>query len=252
MVLKARRDPRATADFFALLRCPLQGLPMKAKPIVLGAIFFYLLTPSLAAAEELTLPIDIGFGPAFHLFSGALEQEQTFHYGLRLSGAAVIDQATIKQYKNKIPKKYRGYIAKSKELRISKWYIPDTLFFSPKTQDTGIYGLVLRPLSLGIPLLYEPFRFSIGLGLDLAYAYIDADNYGTTHFFRPGLDLRVELEIPMSESFLISGGWTSQLYIPQKLGNSPFTWDFGEGDEIWHVGQIFAMLHFRFPYSVSF
>lgn len=204
---------------------------------------------------KLTVPVDVGVGPAFHMVTGPIGDDQLFHYGLKLEVRAIIDNATIRKHKNKIPKKYRKTALKIRELRVSpSIFIPDTLFISPKVDNVGMYGVVFRPLSLGLPLLHKPVRLHLGLGPLLTYAYIDDDRpeaRGDTHFLRIGADLRADLEIPFSKSFLISIGWASQFYIPQELGAGVF--DVGDLDNsIWHIGQAYVMLHFRFPYTTSF
>ncbi|MHB8878654.1 MAG: hypothetical protein ACYC8T_33560, partial [Myxococcaceae bacterium] len=92
------------------------------------------------------------------------------------------------------------------------------------------------------------------VGLLLTYAFIYSDFVAaipTTHFVRPGLDFKIEAELMASKSFLVSLGWASQVYIPQKLG------EFGINerpleDSIFHVGQAFLKLHFRMPYEATF
>lgn len=195
------------------------------------------------------IPVDIGVGPAFHWITGPIQDDQAPHYGLKLSVAAILDQQTIQANKGRIPKEYRGLAGNVSEARVSpSIFIPDTLYISPKTDKVGLYGINWRPLALTLPLIRKP-RLAIGLGLDLSYIFIDGEDagLGTTHFLRIGLDLRGELEIPLSDSFLISAGWQSMFFPPQELGGEIFAW--GELDEsIWHLGQAFVMLHFRFPY----
>ena len=50
-----------------------------------------------------------------------------------------------------------------------------------------------------------------------------------------------------AKKFGVSFGWASAFYVPQQLGT------LGLGpldDSVWHVGQAFLKLHFRFPYQV--
>ena len=103
---------------------------------------------------------------------------------------------------------------------------------------------------------------TLGAGLMLTYAYINTSYgpevlpnerktpEGITHFLRPGLDLKAELTIPITRSFLISGGWSSAFYPPQKVGEGIGSFGGTEG-AIWHVGRAFAMIHIRFPYTVN-
>ena len=49
-------------------------------------------------------------------------------------------------------------------------------------------------------------------------------------------------------TFLVSLGWASQLYVPQRLGS----FGFGPLDQsVFHVGQAFLKLHLRFPYRLQ-
>jgi hypothetical protein len=202
------------------------------------------------AKKPLSVPVDIGIGPAVHFITGAIQDDGP-QYGLKLSVQAIIDQAMIKANIRRVPKKYRSMARGLKEVRISPSpFIPDTLFLSPKLENTGMWGVNFRPISIGLPLLRVP-RLHIGIGLDLTYSYIYSDlpTIGTTHFLRPGLDATADLEIPFSKSFLISVGWASMFYPPQRLGGPIF--ELGDTDEsVWHIGQAYLKLHFRFPYRL--
>lgn len=199
-----------------------------------------------------TVPVDLGIGPAVHMVTGPIQDDQQLHYGVKISLAAIISQEIIKSQKHRIPKKYRGMATRMKEVRYTPTiFIPDTLFISPKTERTGMYGVNFQPVAINLPLVRSP-RLAIGAGLDLTYIYIDSDEpaLGTTHFLRPGLDLTADLEIPLSKSFLISVGWASIFYPPQEVGGEIF--ELGKlDDSIWHIGQAYLQLHFRFPYTVN-
>lgn len=211
--------------------------------------------------QEVTVPIDIGVGPAFHMFTGLLQDDETFHTGARISLAAIIDQETIRRFDHKIPKKYRGLARKVEEVRIRPWpvpLIPDTIYVSPSGAQTQMYGANWRPIGFDFSLIRRPFRLSVGLGIDITYNYINSefrdpevqseDVDDTTHFFRPGADLRAEIYIPFGQWVGISGGWTSFFYPPQRVGGPVF--ELGDADEsIWHVGQAFGMIHIRIPYT---
>lgn len=197
------------------------------------------------------VPVDIAVGPAALLVSGPVADDQTPHWGLKLSVKAIVDQALIQRYKSKIPRKYRGLASRVQEARISpSIFIPDTLIISPKLERTGLYGVTWRPIGITVPLIRRPFRFDISPGLILTYAYMHSDVLANTHFFRPGLDAKAELEIPFSESFLVSLGWTSQFHVPQVIGGGFLELEPLD-ESIWHVGQAFVMLHFRIPYRVQ-
>jgi hypothetical protein len=103
---------------------------------------------------------------------------------------------------------------------------------------------------LGLALSDAP-RLDVSAGLLLSYAYITSTTLPSpTHFLRPGLELKAELEFPIQQDFRISIGWASSLYPPQEVGGDVFK--MGDPDvSIWHIGQAFVLLHFRFPYETE-
>ncbi len=199
--------------------------------------------------QMVTVPINVGLGPAFHYVTGPVQRDQEVHYGVKISLAAIIDQALIQKNKHKIPKKYRKMASRIDQIRLRPGpvvLIPDTIFISPQRDQTAMYGANWKFYGVHMPI--GPLR--IGTNLNLTYAHIDSENeaLGETHFFRPGLDLNAEIEIPLSKTVLISGGWTSFFYPPQEVGGPVFA--LGETDQsIWHIGQAFVQLHFRIPYT---
>jgi hypothetical protein len=207
-----------------------------------------LLLPALAAAQRVTVPVDVGVGPAAFLFFGPVFEDQPIHTGLKISVDAVLDREWLKKNQRLIPKRYRKQAQSLDEIRISpSILIPDTLIISPKVRDTGMYGATWKPLSLGLPLSSSPVRLSVGAGLLLTYAYLYSDTLADTHFLRPGAELGVDLELQFSKSFLVSVGWESALYVPQELGGLGLPDHLRDG--IFHVGQAYLQLHFRFPYT---
>jgi hypothetical protein len=223
------------------------------------------IVPCLASgqsrAEPITLPVDVGVGPAGYLISGKVADDQPLHGGLKVSIQAIIDQATIQAHQDRIPPSYRAQALRMTEVRVSpSIFIPDALIISPKLRNTGIYGVTWRPLSIRFPLLdAAPVRFGLAAGLLLTYAYLysDLDTLPATHFIRPGLDIGAELEIALTSSFLLSFGWASGFYVPQGLGVFGMG-PFGEAQNwstlnqtLWHFGQGFIKLHVRFPYTTE-
>lgn len=210
------------------------------------------------AKAAVTVPVNVGFGPTFNMVTGPIQADQEYHYGLRLELAAIIDKKTIKRFKHKIPKKYRKMATSMGEFRYKpSILIPSHLFVSPRSENTGMYGVSWTPVGVSLPILPGPtLRLNIGVGLQLTYAYIATKVDGlqeTIHFLRPGLEGKAELTLKLSDGFLISGGWASSVYIPQKIkGEDAGFLAMGSPEDedcIWHIGQIFAMLHFRFPYT---
>ena len=203
--------------------------------------------------QPVDVPVDVGLGPSFLQVSGPVQDQQNWHYGVKLSLAAVIDQALIESQKHRVPKKYRKHVKKVGEVRFRPGpiaLVPDALFISPPTgSNSGLYGANWRVVSVGASLMRRP-TLSFSTGLNLTYAYLtQSDALPATHFLRPGIDLAARFELPLSQSWLISFGWTSLFCPPQKLGGT--LTEMGELDEsIWHIGQAFAQIHYRFPYRV--
>ena len=110
-----------------------------------------------------------------------------------------------------------------------------------------MYGANWRFLGVGVPLANI---LDLGTGLNFTYAYLTgSEATPKTHFLRPGLDFTANMEIPFSKSFLMSLGWSSLLYPPQRMGAGISNWG-GLNESIWHVGQAYFRLHFRMPYTV--
>jgi hypothetical protein len=214
-----------------------------------------LLLPGVASAQRrVTAPVDVGVGPAAFLFFGPVFDDQPIHTGLKISVEAVLDREWLRKNQRLIPRKYRSQALKSDEIRFSPAVlalIPDSLIISPRYRNTGMYGATWKPFGLGLPLSSSPVRFSLDAGLILTYAYLysSLETLPTTHFLRPGLQLGADLEFQISKSFLISIGWDSALYVPQRLGTFSELQPIRES--IFHVGQAYLQLHFRFPYTTS-
>ncbi|ADO74541.1 hypothetical protein [Stigmatella aurantiaca] len=208
-----------------------------------------MLLPGAASAQrQVTAPVDIAVGPTALLFFGPVFEDQPLHTGLKINVEAVLDQEWLRKNQSLIPRKYRSRALKAGEIRYSPpatALIPETLIISPKYQNTGIYGATWKPLGFGLSFTPSPVRLSFDAGLVLTYAYLYSDTLENTHFLRPGLQAGLDLEFQLSKSFLVSLGWASAFYIPQKLGT------LGEvkplDASIFHVGQPYLLLHFRVP-----
>lgn len=218
---------------------------------------------SPAVATELTVPVDVGVGPAFFhgfgpLFTG-LDGGQPIvgHFGLKISLAAIIKQEVIRANIKRVPKRYRGMASRMKEVRYRpSIFIPDALIISPKLAGTGMYGATWRPLGISMPLYNNGTKVTLDLGALLTAAFIhsDAMAVGSMFFLRPGLDLGAEVEVPITDNFLVSFGWNWQVYIPQLVGGGFFETTFesdGLDRSVWNIAQAFLKIHFRFPYTVN-
>lgn len=210
---------------------------------------------SQARAERVTLPLDVGVGPAVHLITGKVFEDQPLHYGLKISLEAILDKRFIQRHSRKLPANYRQMARSMDEARITpSIFIPDTLFISPKIKDTGLYGVTWEPLAMNIPLVGDPksaFRLRLNATLLATLAYLHSDTLPDTFFARPGVGLGASAEFKITKSFLISLGWTSGLYIPQQLGS----FAMGSLEELdgamWHFGQGWLKFHVRFPYTTN-
>jgi hypothetical protein len=207
------------------------------------------------AATPVTVPVDVGVGPAAYVITGRVADDQPIHLGLKISVQAIIDQATLQQHQKRIPPRMRARVLRMKEVRISpSIFIPDALIISPQARNTGIYGVTWRPVGLNVPLAEgEAVRLRLQAGLLLTYAFLHSKlaQIPTTHFLRPGVDAGAELEIFPSPIFGISLGWASGFYLPQVLGSfavRPRPED-GARATLWHFGQAFLKVHLRFPHT---
>lgn len=212
------------------------------------ALLCTLLLPAVASAQRVTVPVDVGVGPAAYLFFGPVFDDQPIHTGVKVSVEAVLDKQWLSKNQRAIPSRYRKYARSMSEVRISpSLLIPDSLIISPRLRNTGMYGVTWKPLELGVPLSEGPARLSVGGGLLLTYAYLHSGTLANTHFLRPGAEVGVDLELQLSKNFLISLGWESALYVPQELGG----WGLPDRvrDGIFHVGQAYLQFHVRFPYT---
>ncbi|AGC47982.1 hypothetical protein MYSTI_06709 [Myxococcus stipitatus DSM 14675] len=212
------------------------------------ALLWTLLLPTLAFAQRVTVPVDVGVGPAAFMFFGPVFDDQPIHTGVKVSVEAVLDKQWLTQNRRSIPARYRKYAKSLDEVRISpSLFIPDSLIISPQLRNTGMYGVTWKPLELGVPLSSGPARLSVGGGLLLTYAFLHSRTLSNTHFVRPGAEVGVDLELQLSKSFLISLGWESALYVPQELGGLGLPDRLRDG--IFHVGQAYLQFHVRFPYT---
>ncbi|WP_224367760.1 hypothetical protein [Hyalangium versicolor] len=217
------------------------------------ALLSCLLLPGVSAAQRrVTAPVDIAFGPAAFLFFGPVFEDQPIHTGLKISVEAVLDKEWLQAHKNLFPQRQRGRVLAMNEVRYAPAIlklIPDSIIISPKYRNTSMYGATWKPLGFGLGLTPSPVRLSLDAGLIVTYAYLSSDTLENTHFFRPGAQLNADLEFQLSKTFLVSIGWNSSLYIPQRVGT--FTETKPINESIFHVGQAYLLLHFRVPFTAT-
>ena len=200
-----------------------------------------------------SIPLDIGIGPTFNFITGPVQADQLAHFGLRLNLQAVIDKETIARNMGRVPRKYRGLAKNTDEVRVKPLLlnlVPREFIVSPKIWDTSMYGVGWNLIGVGFAPISDPVRVSLSTGLLAKYMYISSETLPTpTHFLRPGLELMLDIEFPLSRDFLVSFGWASQVYVPQPVGGSILD-VLPLDDAIWHVGQAFLKLHFRVPFAM--
>ncbi len=217
------------------------------------ALLCGVLLPGVSAAQRrITAPVDIAVGPAAFLFFGPVFEDQPIHTGLKISVEAVLDKEWLRKHRNLVPQRQRGRLDRMNEVRYAPAVlklIPDSIIISPKYRNTSMYGATWKPLGFGLGLTPSPVRLSLDAGLILTYAYLSSDELENTHFIRPGAQLAADLEFQLSKSFLVSIGWASSLYVPQRLGTVSETKPLNES--IFHVGQAYLLLHFRVPFTTS-
>lgn len=217
----------------------------------LAPLLYLLLLAAPASGQTVTAPVDVGVGPTALLFFGPIFQDQPLHTGLELSVAAVLDREWLRRNQRLVPARYRGMVRNTDEVRLTPGIIsllvPRTLIISPKVRNTSLYGATWQPLGLGLPLSRSPTRLSLNAGLVLTYAFLSSDTLPTTHLLRPGASVGVDLELAASRTFLISLGWQSTFYVPQALGSLDLA-PIAQA-ALFHQGQAYLQLHFRFPYT---
>lgn len=181
-----------------------------------------------ASAKIITLPVDIGVGPAAYWFSGAIGDDQLAHFGIKLNVYAVISHAMIAANINRVPAQYRKMALGIDEVEYQpSIFIPDSLIISPKYAHTGMYGATWRPIALTLLKVKRQTWVDLGVGVLLTYAFIHSDTLSASpiHFLRPGLDLQFEWTIPViQDAFAIGLGAATQWYIPQKIDGPFLKW----------------------------
>ncbi|MFT7517992.1 MAG: hypothetical protein ACI9MC_000116 [Kiritimatiellia bacterium] len=227
------------------------GANTRVVKVSLSYIVVWLLG-SAAHASDVNVPLDIGVGPAVHWIPGAVGKEQGVHLGAVISLQAVVDRRT---FTANAPTKSRHLAAGAEQVRvnIAPW-LPDTIYLSPKLDNTAIWGASWRLFGVGVPFTSGAIRSGIEVGPRITAMYVASDSLPTveepkgTFFFRPGVDVQAEVELELSDTVWISLGANSQVYVPQQIGG------FGlgsKGNRIWMINQAFVKLHFRVPYKID-
>ena len=210
------------------------------------------LSPADAKKREVTVPVEIGVGPAANIISGEMQERQTFFYGARINLEAVIDKALIKKYKKRIPRQYRKMAMELDEVRFRPAplsYVPKTLYISPG--ENAMYGAMWDILGVGTGL--GPVKATADL--QFAYAYLryqaldEAGAAQSMHLLRPAIGLTAHIPVMLTGSVGFDIGWRSTVMPPQELGASPLSFTEKLDGSIWHIGQAYFAFTYRMPYT---
>lgn len=227
---------------------------MNIKTLLMVTLLLVVST-EIVAREVVTIPLNLGVGPAVNYISQIISNDQPFHYSLKLDIYAILDKEFLQSHKSRIPKRYRGFIEGKDELRISYLFIPELLIISPAFKHTGIYGINFRPISLGFPLVRSRnLRTNLGVGLNVTYMFIHSDSIfdkdGSMNFLRPGLNLQFDSRVMITREFLISCGADTYFYIPQEVKDDSEILQTGEFKRaLWFIAQLYIIFNFRVPYK---
>lgn len=213
------------------------------------------------------VPVQVGVGPTGVMFGGPTFDEpgwgggvfddQPIHGGLRLDVTAVVDEELVEEHPQMVPSNYRGMVREMDEVRYSPAIlslIPSTIYLSPPVDDAAAWGASWSLLGVGLAPISEPVRLGLGASLGVSALYISSEAVRSPYLFlRPNIEVEIEVEIPVSDSFLMSLGWASTVHAPPQPLQGGVT-DAGSFDEhsLWHFGQFFIQGHFRFPYEYNY
>jgi hypothetical protein len=209
------------------------------------------------------VPVEVSLGPVALVPNPPALFDQPVHAGVMIDVAAVVDRTLIRRYRSKLPPWARGVASSVNEVKLAPGplaFIPETLIVSPGFASTGMYGAIWRPFGLTIPLVDTPaFHVEAGAALSAIALFVHSSTLGVTtsatdqaftFVLRPGLQLRVAAEIPLSDVLRLNAGWSSDLMVPQPWGRPP--WElFPLENSLWHLGGPFFTVAYRFPYRVD-
>lgn len=220
------------------------------KHCVLSLAFFVLGLQTVFARTEVEIPINVGMGPSLFWLPGIVD-DRDWHTGVRLDLYAVLDQPTIKKFKNRIPKKFRGMATAQREIHISPmimYLVPDAIIISPG-DSSSIYGATWTLFGIGLNLVDTPF-LEASANLDLPsltylWASSTANNPDNTHLFGIGASPSLNSLVHLSDNWLLGLSYYHTVQLPLTMG--AYQRDSGPEKQWTHFGEISAMLHYRFP-----
>jgi hypothetical protein len=206
--------------------------------------------------QEVKVPINVGAGPAFFWIPGIAGRE--LHTGAKFDLYAVITPEILKEYENKIPKKYKKFVNVEKEMYITPIWImllPKYLIISPGDEGS-IYGGLWSFLSMSSDF-FNSKHVEFGLELVLptiSYLYANAkkNEPDAQHLWGIGAMLRLANTVKFSENFLATLAYGHNFNIPLSyLGvpspNNAYKEEGENSRRQWiQTGVLSLVFHFRF------
>lgn len=201
--------------------------------------------------EEVIVPIDISAGPAFHMLPIPLADGQTFLGGIAIDAYAVVTPDVLKNQKDRIPKKWRKFIAQDQELQIKPFYLTllPTTFLIHRGDRHEAYAATWS--FFGLNWVYRPLKpvdIEFGLKLPtLTYAWIQSPRIEEEDktFFGIGATPRIQALWRVSRSVHLSAAWDENLYLP--IATAEYT-PTDRRKETWTTHGVASFkLHFRIP-----
>ena len=218
------------------------------------ALLLTLLSPA-QAGETLTITGNAGLGPQWLDFNGPLGEARGSYPAAVFDLYGIIEASQVKALRKRVPRKYRGLVPKG-ELRVGpSAYIPDQLIVAPSFDGAPqAYGLGWAPFSVNVPIVNKPrARLDASVALAAAAVAIEGGETfdGWMVFARPGLQGKVELEVPLAKFLVLSGGYDARVYVPQGLGEGGFGALSTKAGNLWYMGGPFAQVHARVQVPVQ-
>ncbi len=214
------------------------------------------LLASARATEAISITGDAGLGPEWLHFNGPLGEARGSYTAAAFDLYGILEAKQLKALKKRVPRKYRGMVPKD-ELRVGpSIFIPDQVILAPsKEGGAQAWGMGWTPLAVNVPIFKTP-RVRLDASVAAAAALVAIEGGETFEgwmvFARPGLQGKVELEVPLAKFLVLSGGYDARVYVPQGLGDGGFGTLSTEAGSLWYMGGPFAQVHARvsFPFQV--
>jgi hypothetical protein len=223
------------------------------KKMALSVMAYSLLNLGLYAKK---IPINIGVGPASHVFYGSLDDTQWAHSGIAFDFYAAVPGSVA--YK-KAPKKYKGLVNKKREMQVSPLWLkilPGSVVLSPDWDNVGVeaYGGTWSLMGLNMNLLgpKSAVDWSVGLQLPTLMA---------TWFKNPvlrepvwlvgvGVSPMSQILVKFAKSFHIAFQYKHHLYIPLE-SNEFYAQNLGHSESLIQHGEFSVLFNLRFPMNIK-